>query len=112
MKKMYYLLAVAFVGFLLLATTRHSTEGKYGMTVGTPEIKSITSLSFGPEGVLFIGDSKSAMIFAVDTKDATVNEKAANVEIKGVDQKIAALLGTEVQNITIQDIAVNPASKE
>jgi hypothetical protein len=28
-----------------------------------------------------------------------------------LDQKIAALLGTEVQNITIQDIAVNPASK-
>lgn len=47
----------------------------------------------------------------MDTKDATMSEKAADVEIKNIDQKIAALLGTEVQNITIQDIAVNPVSK-
>lgn len=108
---MYYVLAMACTGFILLATTYRTTESKYGLVVGTPEIKSMTSLSFGPEGVLFIGDSKGAMVFAVDTKDATMNEKAANVEIKNIDQKIAALLGTEVQNITIQDIAVNPISK-
>ena len=111
MKKMYYLLAVACVGFALLATTYRSVESKYGMVVGTPEIKSISSLSFGPEGILFIGDSKSATVFAVDTKDAGMTAKAANVEIKNIDQKVAALLGTEVQNITIQDVAVNPASK-
>ena len=67
MKKMYYLLAVVCAGFVLLANTYRSVEGKYGMVVGTPEIKSMSSLSFGPEGVLFIGDSKSATVFAVDT---------------------------------------------
>ncbi|WP_373511120.1 hypothetical protein [Persicitalea sp.] len=111
MKKTYYLLAVAFAGFFLLANTQRSVEGKYGMTVGSPEIKSINSLAFGPEGILFIGDSKSATVFAVDTKDAKQAEKPAEVEIKNIDQKIAALLGTEVDNITIEDIAVNPASK-
>ncbi|WP_420151867.1 hypothetical protein, partial [Spirosoma sp.] len=50
-------------------------------------------------------------VFAIDTKDANTVEKAAQVEIKSIDQKIAALLGTEVKNITIQDIAVNPKSK-
>jgi hypothetical protein len=34
------------------------------------------------------------------------------VELKNVDQKIAALLGTEAKNITIQDLVVNPVSKK
>ena len=69
-------------------------------------------MAFGPDGILFIGDSKSAAVFAIDTKDKTLVEKAAAVEIKNIDQKIAAALGTEAKNIRIQDIAVNPLSKK
>ncbi|WP_221392672.1 hypothetical protein [Dyadobacter sp. NIV53] len=111
MKKMYFLLAFVCAGMLLLANTSRLSDGKYGLIVGTPQIKSISSLAFGPEGVLFIGDSKSGMIFAMDTKDAGATNSAPDVEIKNIDQKIASMLGTEVQNITIQDIAVNPLSK-
>jgi len=111
MKKMYAVLAVGFAGLLLLATTTRSIRNQYGMVTGTPEIKSINALTFGPDGVLFIGDGKSATVFAIDTKDAAMTEKAGAVDIKNIDQKIAALLGTEVKNITIQDIAVNPKSK-
>lgn len=110
MKKMYFVLAVMGAGLVLLANTTRLSHGKYGFVVGTPEIKSISALTFGPDGVLFIGDSKSATVFAVDTKDAG-NTQVPAVEIKNIDQKIAALLGTEAQNITIQDIAVNPVSK-
>jgi hypothetical protein len=60
--------------------------------------------------VLFIGDSKSATVFAAITKD-NKKQKAGAVEIKNIDQKIAAALGTEVSNITIMDLAVNPISK-
>jgi sugar lactone lactonase YvrE len=63
---------------------------------GTPDIKSINALAFGPDGILFIGDSKGAAVFAVDTKDNAV-EKATAVEIKNIDQKIAAVLGTEAK---------------
>ncbi len=111
MKKVYSLLAVAFAGLFGLATTTRSIPNQYGFVTGTPAIKSIQALTFGPDGVLFIGDGKSAAVFAIDTKDAGTVEKAAPIEIKNIDQKIAALLGTEVTNITIQDIAVNPASK-
>ena len=111
MKKIYFLLAAGFAGLVLLATTSRSNK-PYGLHTGTPEIKSINALTFGPNGILFIGDSKSGSIFAIDTKDAALVDKAAPIEIKNIDQKIAALLGTEVQNITIQDIAVNPASKK
>jgi hypothetical protein len=39
-------------------------------------------------------------------------EKGTAFEIKNIDQKIAAVLGTEAKNIRIQDIAVNPVSKK
>ena len=111
MKKIYAVLAVGFAGLLLLATTTRPILNQYGLVTGTPAIKSINALAFGPDGVLFIGDGRSASVFAIDTKDANSVEKAASIDIKNIDQKIAALLGTEVKNITIQDIAVNPKSK-
>ena len=111
MKKIYFALMLACTGLMFLANTTRLTRGKYGLIVGIAQIKSISSLAFGPDGILFIGDSKSATIFAIDTKDGVANNQAAAIEIKNIDQKIASLLGTEAQNITIQDIAVNPISK-
>ncbi len=111
MKKISSLLAVGFTGLLFLATTPRPVANPYGFVTGTPNLKSIQALTFGPEGVLFIGDGRSAAIVAIDTKDAALVEKPNPVEIKNLDQQIAALLGTEVKNITIQDVAVNPVSK-
>ncbi|WP_018618451.1 hypothetical protein [Spirosoma luteum] len=111
MKKTYAILALGVAGLLFLATTTRPIQNQYGLATGTPAIKSINALTFGPDGVLFIGDGKSAAVFAVDTKDAVPVGKSAGADIKNIDQKIAALLGTEVANITIQDIAVNPVSK-
>src|SRR5574339_297528 len=111
MKKLFYGIAMSVMLVLLIAANRGS-ENFYGMKKGNPGIKSISALAFGPDGVLFIGDSKSAAVFAIDTKDKTVVEKAAAVEIKNIDQKIAASLGTEAKNIRIRDMAVNPLSKK
>lgn len=111
MKKISYILAAGFAVLLLIAANRPN-KNAYGLKKGTPEIKSISALAFGPDGILFIGDSKAVSVFAIDTKDKTMVEKAPAVEIKNIDQKIAALLGTEVKNIRIQDIAVNPLSKK
>lgn len=111
MKKLYFFLAAGLAFVILIAATR-SSKNPYGFTKGTPELKSISALAFGKDGILFIGDSKSATIFAVDTKDNSPVEKATVVEIKNIDQKIAAALGTEAKNIRIHDIAVNPVSKK
>lgn len=111
MKKLPVLLAAGLIGISLLAATTRSTPNQYGFVTGTPAIRSINALAFGPNGILFIGDGRSASVFAIDTKDGIMVEKAPPVEIKNIDQKIAALLGTDVANITIQDIAVNPVSK-
>jgi len=111
MKKLFYVIAMSMIFVLFIAADRGSTN-PYGMKKGTPSIKSISALAFGPDGILFIGDSKSASVFAIDTKDKTAVDKAANVEIKNIDVKIAASLGTEAKNIRIKDIAVNPVSKK
>jgi hypothetical protein len=102
-------MVASIAGLFLAAAVNHTSDS--GFKTGTPGIKSISSLAFGPDGILFIGDSKSATVFALNTKDNRKN-KATAVEMKNIDQKIAAALGTEVANITITDMAVNPVSKK
>ncbi|MDU8887094.1 hypothetical protein RXV94_13065 [Yeosuana sp. MJ-SS3] len=75
------------------------------------KIASINALTFGPEGILFIGDSKNAAIYALDTKDSKANDKAPEIMINDFDNKIAASIGTTKDNIKITDMAVNPVSK-
>jgi len=111
MKKIGFLLVIGFIGALALAFTGRSYKSD-GFITGSPEIKSITSLAFGPDGILFLGDSRGATVFAMDTKDVGRVEKAGAIEIKKIDQRIAELLGTKPENIAIQDIAVNPLSKK
>lgn len=94
----------------------HSVQAKHhltaGMEKGTPEIKSMSSLGFGPEGILFVADSKSAAVFAIATGDTKAPEKSTPLKIEGVNLKAAALLGTAPDQIIIDDMIVNPASHQ
>lgn len=84
---------------------------KAGFTFGDPEIASITTLAFGPEGILFLGDTKNASVYALDTKDMKEKAAAEEINIKGIDDKIGAALGTTADKIKINDMVVNPISK-
>jgi hypothetical protein len=77
---------------------------------GKADLKSVSALTFGPEGVLFVGDWLTGTIYALDTQDRTASSGA--VDVKGIDQKIAAMIGTTTNQILIHDIAVNPISKK
>ncbi|HMH34257.1 MAG TPA: hypothetical protein VK543_14565 [Puia sp.] len=112
MKKIIFSIIAAIPFLLLIAYTKKSSGSLDGFVFGSPEIKSISALAFGSNGILFIGDSKSAAVFAIETNDVEPVEKAAPVDIKNIDQKIAAFLGTEAKNISIQDLKVNPISKK
>src|SRR5947207_12259525 len=82
------------------------------MTMGKADLKSAGQLAFGPDGILFVGDSIGGAIVAVDTGDKTPARSAGKIEIKGINQKIAALLGSAPDQILVNDVVVNPLSKK
>ncbi len=112
MKKSYLFLAAGLAGVLLFAGINRKPALPYGMQIGTPEIKSITSLTFGPTGILFLGDSQNASVISFDTKDTKASKSSKAYELKNINQKIAEALGTTKENISINDMAVNPVSKQ
>jgi len=101
----YKLLAVAAV----LALTTMGSAAEDGLAKGTPAMKSATALAFGPHGLLFVGDSQAATIFAIDTGDSKpAGDKA--VDVNKLDGKIAAAIGVSEKEVRINDLKVNPAS--
>jgi hypothetical protein len=96
---------------VLFATTGVAADLTDSLKVGKADLKSVGVLAFGPDGVLFAGDSMGGQIFAIDTQDRTASTASA-VEVMGLTGKIAAMLGTTADQIALNDIAVNPASKK
>lgn len=76
---------------------------------GKPELKSAGSLAFGPPGVLFVGDSQGAALFAIGV-DPGAPVKPTAMKLEGLDAKLAALLGTKAEDILVNDIAVQPGT--
>lgn len=76
---------------------------------GAPGIKGISSISFGKDGLLLVADPTSASVFALLTNDTGPVAKLGTA-VKDIGALIAGGLGTTAENITIKDMAVNPAS--
>ena len=111
MKNKLFYIGMLLAVVVLAASSPFKTADPNGFIKGDPGIRSISALSFDKNGILFIGDSRSATVFALETREAW-NNKAADINMAGIDEKIAAALGTQKENITITDMAVNPVSKK
>jgi hypothetical protein len=81
------------------------------MKVGRPAIRSMSALAFGPDGTLFVGDSKGGAVFAVDVADKEATSWGERFRIQDLESKIAAALGTTAGDILIHDLAVHPGSR-
>ena len=90
----YLLLLIPLMGVVISSFTTNSDDLFKNFKTGDPGIKSINALAFGPEAILFIGDSKNAAVIAIETGDTDVVSEAESVDIKNFDQKLAAALGT------------------
>ena len=101
----------ALLVIALFTTIGFSAALTDSLKPGKADIKSAGVMAFAPEGVLFVGDSVGGNIFAFDTQDRTASQ-AASVDIAGINEKIAAMLGTMPDQILINDLAVNPISKK
>jgi len=71
---------------LALCASSNLQTGKADLSPG--------ALAFGPDNILFVGDTPAATIWALDVQDRASSKSGGSVEIKGVNEKIAALLGT------------------
>ena len=64
------------------------------MPAGKVDLKSAGALAIGPDGILFVGDSVGGAIVALDVEDRTPSKSAGTLEIKGINEKIAAMVGS------------------
>ena len=102
--------AIIVTSLLLGFSAAQAAEKTKGLDQsGKPDLKSAGPLAFGPGGVLFVGDPKGAALFAIGVP-AAKSKAADSVKVEGIDQKIAALLGTKADDILINDMAVQPES--
>lgn len=81
-----------------------------GLRAGAPAIASLGAMTFGPDGILFVGDSEGAAIHAIRIEDGAVPSDAP-IAIEGIDRRIAQALGTTADDIVLHDMAVHPVSR-
>jgi hypothetical protein len=110
MRRRSIFLAMFVVAVGLLGLNTASANLSSTMEEGRPAIQSAGPLAFGPDGILFVADTKSAAIFAIATGDTKAAASSRPMKIEGINQKVAALLGTAADQILIDDLAVNPIS--
>jgi len=103
------LLALAALA-LALADTTNPAGILATLTPGKVSLKSASALAFGPEGVLFVGDSAGGAVVALDTADRG-QAQPPSLRVDGIDAKIAAMAGAAPDQIAINDVKVNPVSK-
>lgn len=86
-------------------------------------LRSAGALEFGPDNVLFVGDITGAAVHAFALRESDLTSQAdvevgnfQNFEgrdlVVGVDRKLAALFGTTVEHIVINDMAIHQPSRQ
>jgi hypothetical protein len=96
---------------LLVTLAISLPSGAEGWRVGKPDLRSLSSLAFGPEGVLFVGDGKGGAVFAIDLEDHAPRDVKEPQDLVDLEGKLAALLGATPADVMVHDLAVNPISK-
>ncbi len=102
--------ALALAAALVFAGVVNAGSPLKNPTTGTPALKSIDAIGFGPQGLLIIGDGKGRQVVAIDTGD-TKAQNWTRTEILNIKDTLAAKLGTTGQGIDLGKLAVNPASQ-
>jgi hypothetical protein len=82
----------------------------YGLEIGTPELRSIGPIAFGPNGILFVVDNASAAIVALGLPEADAGGELAAVDVEDLDVRLGAFLGCGPDDVHVRDLAVSPVS--
>jgi hypothetical protein len=103
-----FVTASVWLGILLSAAFAPNATAE--MRSGDPELRSMGTLEFGPNGTLFIGDSVAGQIVAIQIAAEVPQAPSEGLHVTDLESKFAALIGTAAENILIHDLAVHPIS--
>ena len=81
------------------------------LPAGKVNMKNAGALAFGPPGILFVGDSMGGSVIAIDTGDTQAARGTVKINVEGFDEKLAAMVGIAADQLVINDVIVNPVSK-
>ncbi len=84
---------------------------KYGLTIGTPELTSIGAITFGPDDILFLADSRSATVFAVEIVDPDLSASGGPIDVTDLDTQLATYLGVNRDDVLVRGLAIHPISQ-
>jgi hypothetical protein len=101
----------AVLAFAALAAQAPTMTSTAVSAASGPQLQSIGPISFGPNGVLFAADSVGAAIFALDLGSQATGGAPGTANVTGLDQKVAAALGTDAREVAIADLAVDQRTK-
>jgi hypothetical protein len=104
--KLWLLIALVVVTSWAPSSARAVAETGQG-----PKLSSIGPLVFAQDGTLFAADNQSAAIYALDLGTQAAGTTPGAKGVEALDQKLAAMLGTDAREITITDLAVHPRSR-
>lgn len=83
-----------------------------GMRVAALELQSAGAMTFSPDGMLFLADSRAGQLHAVDVADAGAAHFGQNRALAAdLDRKVAAALGTTRDQVRFRDMAVHPRTR-
>ena len=88
-----------------------SSSGTYGWRIGAVRLQSAGVMQFGPDGTLFVADSRAGAVYALDVAEPTRDTSTTGLRIDDVDTKIAAALGTSRDEIRMRDMVAHPLSQ-
>jgi len=101
-------LVVALVAHTIGIPTAQHSDVKTG--VG-PTLGYLGPMTFGPDAMLFAADSQEVVIYALDLSEHVKGGTPGTQNVPALDQKLAALLGTEPSHVQITDLAVYPETR-
>jgi hypothetical protein len=98
MKKVKF---IALAGFLLTTSLAFANAPK-----------SVTKVKFGNDSTLFIGDSKSATLYAYYISEIKNSAAQKTYNFHDLSTRISNFAKVDVMDILIRDMAIHPTSKE
>lgn len=110
---------ILFMAVVLFVSCQQSATKETNLTSEEPnmsnhpsmELDGASILAFGPENVLFIGDSKGAKIHAVTTTAVELKDPIP-FNFEGFDAMVAKKLNIESRDVIINDMKIHPLSQE